>query len=78
MIGTLLLMDREPGCTCRGVYLNKGERREAALYWERECPVHGVASEWYEKEGRAQIQATNQRAIDLQRQAREARQRERG
>lgn len=72
MIETLLLMDREPGCTCAGVYLNDLRRQEYALLWKPECPVHGTESEWYEKEGRAQIETTKAKSVESQRQAREA------
>lgn len=69
------------GCTCGKVVLNHWDkprtggvqRKVVGLDWHEDCPVHGIGTEWYESEGKARMEATRQRSIDLQMQAREAR-----
>jgi hypothetical protein len=47
--------------------------------WSPDCPEHGLDSEWYRSPEQVQKrEEQNARLLDLQRQAREARQRARG
>lgn len=71
------MIDVDPRCTCGKVVLNGAGREVVALDWHEDCPVHGIGTEWYESEGKAKMEATRQRSIDLQLRAREARARAR-
>jgi Na+-transporting NADH:ubiquinone oxidoreductase subunit NqrC len=61
---------RVPSCTCSRVMAG---RSVAGLNWHEDCEVHGLGTEWYNNEGKAHFEETWNRAIELQKQAREAR-----
>ena len=63
-------------CRCGRIML--GLKDSGARNWEPACPEHGLDSEWYRTEGKAHLEASTARSVELQRQARESRQRARG
>ena len=52
-----------------------GMRDSGARDWSPACPEHGLDSAWYQREGKAHLEASRDRSVELQRQAREARRR---
>ena len=65
-------MTCDPVCTCAPVYL--GMIKTGALNWRESCEVHGSHTEWYKNpEQREARQRANDRLIELQRSASEAR-----
>lgn len=62
-------------CSCGKIILGVGKKQRVAGHnWERGCPEHGIGSDWYENGGgKEDLQATRDRSVALQRQAREAR-----
>lgn len=67
-----------PTCTCSPIRLNDGSDRVVGTNWSRTCPDHGTDSDWYATEGKAHLDAQNQRAIEMQKKAREARKQPKG
>lgn len=68
----------EPTCTCSPVMTNDGSDQQVGTNWSPDCPEHGVGTEWYTTVGKAHLDAQNQRAIEMQKKAREARKQPKG
>lgn len=59
-------------CTCSRIHV--GGKPVNSFNWNPDCKEHGVGTDWYDDPDRAVQRAKdNERTIDLQRRAREAR-----
>jgi len=66
----IVLLGADP-CTCGRIVV--GMTVTDSRNWHQNCPAHGVDSQWYEDLGRDHFEKTIARSVELQRQAREAR-----
>lgn len=58
-------------CTCPEVYF--GPNPSGSKNWNPDCPEHGEDSVWYRTEGQEHYRKQSERAVEMQRLAREAR-----
>ncbi len=65
-----------PECTCGRIVI--GTTVTENRNWNPDCPEHGEKTTWFEGEGGDYLRAQVEKAIVLQRQAREARKKARG
>jgi hypothetical protein len=66
----------EHGCKCGRIKI--GSEATESRNWNPDCPTHGTASSWWNSPEQVEKRAADSaRLLDLQRQAREARQRAR-
>jgi hypothetical protein len=52
------------GCTCGRVVVGMSD--SGSRNWHDDCPMHGIGSEWYKREGQASIEAQRLRAAQWQ------------